>query len=48
MSGARNAVIANMSPDIEASKKDQSQEYDNLEAAEVGSKFLKMGSQNGT
>jgi hypothetical protein len=48
MGGACNAVIANMSPDIEANKKDQHQEYDNLEAAEVGSKLLKMGPQDGT
>ena len=42
MSGARNAVVANVSPDIEADQYSQDNENDYIKAVEVGSKFLEI------
>lgn len=47
MGGACDTIIANVSPDIETNEKGQNKEYNNLEATEVRSKYLKMGSQDG-
>ena len=40
MGRARNAVVANVPPDVEDNQNRQDKENDDFEAAEVGCKFL--------
>ncbi len=48
MSGARNAVVANVSPDIEANQYGKDKENDYIKAVEVGSQFHEICSQDST